>query len=225
MATVAAPQPPAVEPNRVVLREVAWETYCQLRDEPENDSIRMTYLNGELTLMSPALRHDQGSRWLFLLVAAVAEASQVEFEPIGTTTLRRQGRAPRRGVGKEADEGFYFGAAAVQISDNDEIDLRVDPPPSLAIEVDHTGDSSGALAADARIGVPEVWRYGPGKPFLWFGRLVGTRYEAIDRSLGLPRLTPALVLEALAARYQEGGMGTLAWTTWLRAWAAALPMP
>jgi len=216
MATAADPVLSRVAIEPVVLFDVAWETYCRLRDPESNNSIRMTYLDGTLTLMSPALRHDNGSRLLLLVVATVAEASGIEFEPTGTTTLRVEG------VGKEPDEGFYLGDAAVQIRDNEEINLRVDPPPTLAIEVDHTGDSSLALTTYARIGVPEVWVFKPSGPSLWFGRLVGFGYEPIGRSVVLPRLTSSLVLEALAARTQ-GKTGTLAWMTWLREWASALP--
>ena len=216
MATAVDPALSRVAIEPVVLFDVAWETYCRLRDPESNNSIRMTYLDGTLTLMSPAIRHDHGSRLLFLVVVTVAEAGGVEYEPIGTTTLRVEG------VGKEPDEGFYLGDAAVQIRDIDELDLQLYPPPTLAIEVDHTGDSSQALAIYARIGVSEVWIFKPTGPSLWFGRLVGSDYEAIDRSVVLPRLTSALVLEALAAR-TRGGMGTLAWMTWLREWVAALP--
>ena len=222
MTSVTAPPYPTSLWHQVDLHDVPWDLYCSLRDLEANNPVRMTYLDGALTLMSPALHHDQGARRLFLIVAAVAEASQIEFEPTGTTTLRLEGNQAREGAGKEPDEGFYLGAAAVQIRDNAAIDLRVDPPPSLAIEVDHTGDSTPALAAYARLGVPEVWVYRPAGSSVWFGRLAESGYEPIDRSVVLPRLTPPLVLEALAAR-TEGGMGTLAWTGWLRAWAAALP--
>ena len=215
MAT-AAPIASRVAIEPVILRDVAWETYCRLRDAESNNSVRMIYLDGTLTLMSPSIRHDKRSRLLLLVVSTVAEASGIEYEPIGTTTLRVEG------VGKEPDEGFYFGDAAIQIRDTEDLDLQVDPPPSLAIEVDHTGDSPQALATYARIGVPEVWVDKPSGPLLWFGRLAGSGYEAVDRSTVLPRLTTSLVLEALAARTQ-GGMGTLAWMTWLRNWAAALP--
>ncbi len=218
MATAIAPSPTRTRAEPLVLRDVAWETYCQLRDAESNNSIRMTYLDGTLTLMSPSIRHDKSSRFFCYLIAAVAEASGIEFEPIGTTTLRVEG------AGKEPDEGFYIGDAAVSIRDNEELNLQVDPPPSLAIEVDHTGDSSDALATYARIGVPEVWVYKPSVPSLWFGHLAGPGYESIDRSINLPRLTPSLVLEALGAR-TRGAMGTLGWMTWLRGWAAALPMP
>jgi len=200
--------------------DVEWEDYCRLRDDPSNDHVRMTYLDGELT-MSPLSRHDSKSRLLFLLVTTVGE---IDFLIIGTTTLRRQGRARRRGAGKEADEGFYLGADEARVRDNDDLDMAVDPPPSLAIEVDNTVDSKDALPAYARIGVPEVWIYKVKPGTLRFLRLAGAAYEDVDRSLGLPRLTPSLVLEALAAR-ASGGMGDRLWIRWLDGWARGLPEP
>ena len=44
------------------------------------------------------------------------------------------------------------------------IDLTVDPPPDLVIEVDITSPSLDRLPIYARLGVPEVWRYdGPAR--------------------------------------------------------------
>jgi Uma2 family endonuclease len=104
----------------------------------------------------------------------------------------------------------------------DQIDLEVDPPPDLAIEIDNKADSFKALALYARIGVPEVWRYKAKTKTLWFGRLVEGRYETIERSLNLPKLTPALVLVALD-RMNE--VGEIASKPWLRDWARGLPDP
>ena len=39
-----------------------------------------------------------------------------------------------------------------------EIDLRRDPPPDLALEIDVTHSSLDRLAIYAALGVPEVWR-------------------------------------------------------------------
>ncbi len=68
--------------------------------------------------------------------------------------------------------------------------------------------------------MPEVWRYKPGKKALWFGRLVGDTYETVDRSVNLPRLTPALVLQAFE---EAERLGESEWRTWLLAWAPSLP--
>jgi hypothetical protein len=64
--------------------------------------------------------------------------------------------------------------------------------------VDNRGSSRGRLPVYAALGVPEVWRYRVRRGELRFVRLVDGAYEPLDRSLALPMLTPALVLEALA---------------------------
>ncbi len=207
----------------MTLHNVEWAVYKGLRGDPANDGLRMEYLDGDLTIMSPQLRHDNNSRRLLYVVTAVARAWRVRLLPIGATTLNREGEAEIRGVGKEPDEGFYLGDDEARVRDNETLDLAVDPPPSLAIEVDNTATSESALPAYARIGVPEVWIYKVREHAVWFGGLVDGKYATIDRSLGLPRLTPALVLQALDARL--GGLDELDWLDWLDAWARGLPEP
>src|SRR4051794_31662694 len=83
------------------------------------------------------------------------------------------------------------------MSHKDEIDLVIDPPPDLWIEVDNRGSSRGRLPLYAALGVPEVWRYRVKQGRLWFGRLRDDHYVPIEQSLALPMLTPQLILEAL----------------------------
>ena len=211
------------EAEIVHLSDVEWEDYCKLRDDPANDHVRMIYLDGTLTIMSPEYRHDTGSRRFFRVVTTVADAWDINYLAIGTTTLRRQGRARLRGAGKEADEGFYLGEDEARVRDNEDLDMAVDPPPTLAIEVENKATSKHALPAYARVGVPEVWVYKARARALRFLRLEGESYREVDRSVALPRLTPALVLEALAAR--APGLGDRLWARWLEGWAQALPEP
>ena len=84
------------------------------------------------------------------------------------------------------------------IRDKVEIDLAIDPPPDLAIEVDNTRNFEGKLPIDAALRIPEVWRYDAKAGALWFGRLQadGT-YAPLTQSECLPLLTPGRVLEAL----------------------------
>jgi Uma2 family endonuclease len=205
-----------------VLRGVDWETYNRLRDHPSNGHIRMSYLDGTLILMSPELIHDRYGRRLAMVIDEVTEALGIFVEGIATTTLRLSKMKRAKGTGKEPDYGFYFGQNAIRMHRRVELNLEVDPPPDLAIEVDYKADSAKALKLYARLGVPEVWRYKPPSQELWFGRLAGETYASIDRSLALPRLTPALVLSALA-RIDE--VGTSAAKPWLRDWARGLPDP
>jgi Uma2 family endonuclease len=214
---------PRTHPTNI-LRGVSWKSYIRMRNHPGNDHLRMSYLDGTLILMSPEYIHERDSGRLALLVRFVAEALAIDVAGIGTTTLRKKGRGRRKGSGKEADNGFYVGANEARIRRKTTIDLEVDAPPDLAIEVDNKSDSAVALPTYARIRVPEVWRYDARENTLWFGRLAGETYVAIDRSLCLPMLTPGLVIQALDV-FENGDMSETAWLSWLREWARALPEP
>jgi Uma2 family endonuclease len=205
----------------VTLRDVDWETYCQLRDEPANRRIRMDYLDGTLALMSPEYIHDRGAESLGLVVRGVTSGLGLEVKGMWTTTLRRA-TARRKGAGKEPDNAFYIGENERRMRKLKSLDLAVDPPRDIAIEADNTRDSKRALLIYARLGVPEVWRYDAPKHSLWFGRLAGDHYESSDRSLALPRLTPTLVLQALDV-FDEGEKDENAWFEWLKGWARDLP--
>jgi Uma2 family endonuclease len=209
----------AAEPA-TVLHAITWKTYCRLRDNECNYHMRMSYIDGTLILMSPEYLHEGNSWRLAMLVSEVTEALRIPCLGTATTTLRRKGDRPRKGSGKEPDQAFYIGESELRMRGREDLDLDVDPPPDLAIEIDNKADSSRALELYARLGVPEVWRYKPRTKTLWFGRLVGDHYESIDRSLNLPRLTPALVVQALG---QANSMGQIDWKPWLRAWAVELP--
>jgi Uma2 family endonuclease len=226
MATATIARAPAgtgaAASNAVTLVNVDWETYCKLRDEPANDRVRMSYLDGTLTLMSPALRHDKGAEVLGVLIRAVTKGFGLEVLGTRSTTLRRPGDDPARGSGKEPDTAFYIGESERRMRKKEELDLTLDPPPDLAIEVDNTGDSEASLPTYARLGVPEVWRYDVRGGSLWFGRLEGDSYAEVARSVCLPRLTPSLVLEALGV-LDQGEMGENAWHEWVKAWARGLP--
>jgi Uma2 family endonuclease len=208
-------------PAGETLHHIEWAEYCKLRDDPANDHVRMTYLDGDLTIVSPHLIHDFESRRIMLVVMAVARAWRVRCMAVGTTTLRKEGRGPLQGAGKEPDEGFFLGDDVARIRGKTSLDLSIDPPPNLAIEVDNAANSEAALPTYARIGVPEVWRFDVTERTLRFGRLEGDHYEESDRSLGLPRLTPTLVLQALEARMLEPD--DIDWLDWLDRWVRALP--
>jgi Uma2 family endonuclease len=71
--------------------------------------------------------------------------------------------------------------------------------------------------------VPEVWRFDPLKDRVTFWRRKddGT-YEAIDRSLGLPGLTPADVLEQLRL---ADAIGAGEWFARLNEWVRNVIRP
>ena len=205
---------PAGQP-RFRLHQIPWSLYLALRAADDRRGVRMSYLDGTLELMSPEYLHDKAASRLERLIFIVAEELDIAYACTRTTTLKRPGGGATRGAGKEPDTTFYF-AHEPSIRDKDEIDLNVDPPPDLAVEVDNTSDSARALPVYAALGVPEVWRYDVRSGSLWFGRLEDDgHYVPIERSDSLPRLTPALVLEGLALCQ---GVSELRWGRLLRDW-------
>ena len=187
------------EPMRIILHAVPWAVYKALRDVEDNNHIRMTYFDGTLELLIPEFIHHRGAIRLSTLVRAVGGAFGVTYHGAGTTTLRRRcRREPLSGQGREPDASFFFGAQADQIAVRRSLDLKVDPPPDLAIEVDNAADSHWKLRVFARLRVPEVWRYDVEVGTLWFGSL-GARgkYEAIEQSAALSMLSRAWALDVL----------------------------
>jgi len=202
--------------QRVILHNVRWETYERLLAEHADSSApRFTYDRGELEIMSPSPEHERVNRRLAQLVLALTEEMGVEAEDLGSTTFRREDL--KRGF--EPDSCFYIENEEL-IYGKDRVDLSVDPPPDLVIEIDITSPSISKLPIYAQMGVPEVWRYDGEHLTMW--KLEGSRYTEITESLALPSLTNAVVSD-----FAEKSKTTKR-TTWLmavREWAQSHAHP
>ena len=202
-------------PRHSRLTGVTYDMYLRLRSAPGNRGLRMAYNDGVLETMSPEFRHDKGARRIFTIVLAYCKAFDVPLIPAGATTFSRGAPGLRKGRGKEADESFYLREAVDHVADKETLDLNVDPPPSLWVEIDNWGSSRSRLPLYAGLKVPEVWRYRDRRRTLWFGRLSGEVYEEIPTSVALPGLSPAAVLGLLdEGRAQRNDT---VWTRWLEA--------
>lgn len=191
--------------QRVVLHNVSWETYeLLLADHEDSGAPRFAYDRGELEIMSPSPEHEKLNRRTAQLVMAFAEETSVEAEDFGSTTFRREDL--ERGF--EPDSCFYI-ENEESIRGKSRIDLTVDPPPDLVIEIDLTSLSMNKLPIYARIGVPEVWRY-DGRRFVIL-KLEGDGYVEANESIVLPPATAA----ALSDLVEKGK--TTQRTDWLRA--------
>ena len=81
----------------------------------------------------------------------------------------------------------------------DEIDLSVNPPPDLAVEIDISSSSLDQLGIYAALGVAEVWIYN-GVQLNLYRLQQGNRYEQCTLSPALPALSPETVLDFLSRR-------------------------
>ena len=128
--------------NHLVLHDISWETYEQLLEIFSDRSIpRITFYRGSLELIRPRTEREVYSWHLGQLVAELTAAMGLEIIGFKSSTwpLREQA------TGKEADECFYIQNEA-KVRNKLQIDLTVDPPPDLAIEVDLTHSSIDAIS-------------------------------------------------------------------------------
>jgi Uma2 family endonuclease len=141
--------------HRVILHNTSWETYERLMKERGESRVpRFAYDRGELEIMSPSPEHEAFNRSIALLVEFMAAELGVDVYDLGSTTFRREDL--ERGF--EPDSCFYI-ENEERVRGKAQIDLSVDPPPDLVIEIDITSPSFNKLPIYAQMGVPEVWRY------------------------------------------------------------------
>ena len=190
MSTVIAP---AIVRDRLLLDNVDWRTYTRfLYLFAEHPGYRLTYDRGRLEIMSPLPEHETDGDFLGCLARALSDEMGLTIKGGGSTTLRRRRR--RRGL--EPDRCYWI-ANEPAMRGKRTLDLRIDPPPDLAIEVDVTSSSLDRMGIYAALGVPEVWRLDDRT--LTFHALDAKRkYTVVSHSLSFPLVTPADLMGFLA---------------------------
>src|SRR5580658_7263974 len=131
--TAMTPPIAVCDQQHIVLDDVSWATYQNLLDDLEQRPIRLTYDNGSLEIMPPLPIHEWWKGRLGRMIEMVSLERKIEIESLGSTTFSRHDLAK----GLEPDECYYV-AHAADIRGKQEIDLSVDAPPDLAVEVDIT---------------------------------------------------------------------------------------
>src|SRR5438132_7530835 len=140
--------------GHLVLTGADWRTYSRLlRVFAERPSVRLTYDRGDLEIMSPLPEHESDADMLGRFVVVLTEELGLPIKAGRSTTFRRRGL--RRGL--EPDNSYWI-ANEPRVRGKRRINLRIDPPPDLAIEVDVTSSSLNRMGIYAVLAVPEVWR-------------------------------------------------------------------
>jgi Uma2 family endonuclease len=197
----------------LVIDGIDWKTYSRLLTIfAERPSVRLTYDQGRLEIMSPVLEHDDEGRFLGQLVWVLTEELEMPLHPGGSTTLRRKLKA--RGI--EADECFWI-ANAHRLKGRRRLDLRIDPPPDLAIEVDVTHSCMDRLGIHAVLGVAEVWRL-DGDVLTFHVLGPRSKYTIAERSRTFPLVTPKDLMQFLHQARQAGDQNPVIrrFRQWLR---------
>jgi Uma2 family endonuclease len=139
--------------HRVLLHRVSWQEFEAILDEMgEHRSTRLAYYQGTLEIVAPLPKHERAKVIIADLLKILLDELDCNWEPLGSTTLKRQ----EMESGIEPDDCFYIQNHALMIG-KEQIDLSVDPPPDLALEIDVT--SKTQLSAYEALRIPEIWRY------------------------------------------------------------------
>ena len=212
-AVITPPQttPPQADlEGRIIMHGISWQTYERLLEDLADCSVpHLTYDQGELEIMSPTALHDRVTRAIEALVTLTSLEMEVEVLSLGSTTYKR--KDIERGF--EVDASFY-GQNESRIRGKREIDLPVDPPPDLVVEIDVTSSSIDKLALLAEFEVPEIWGYKDGQFDIL--QLDSGSYRSVETSGVLPFITAQTLTDLVA---QSLTLTPLEWKKKVRDWA------
>ncbi|WP_438007700.1 Uma2 family endonuclease [Sorangium sp. So ce321] len=198
VAAAHMPFPSSTAPpgeQRFVIHGVPWQTYVRLRDELDTPSLRMTFCEGTLELMSPSIDHEAAKTLIARLIELFALERDVPLHGYGSTTFRREAKA--RGL--EPDECYCVGEPLKEF-------------PDIAIEVVLTSGGIDKLSVYSGLGVREVWFWE--RDAFQIHALRGEEYENIAASELLPDLD--LVALARFVRWPDQHAAAKAFRSWLR---------
>ncbi|NEP41960.1 MAG: Uma2 family endonuclease [Okeania sp. SIO2H7] len=166
--------------NKVLLKDVKWEEFKDiLEDLGEARSTRIAYEGHTLEIMTPLPEHETGKVLIGDLVKTLMQELDVDYWPLGSTTFKNE--LMQQGI--EPDDCFYIENEA-KVRGKKRIDLSVDPPPDLALEIDVTSRTHPSIYE--ALGVPELWRFEKGKLKIYL--LEDGKYVESDKSKNFPNL-------------------------------------
>ena len=196
--------------QRVLLQDVTWQELETIIEElGEHRAARIAYDKGILEIMAPLPEHEDNKEIISDLVKALLEELDIEFRCLGSTTFKNEFMAQ----GIEPDQCFYIKNEAA-IRGKNRIDLTVDPPPDLALEIDIT--SRTHLNIYQALKVPELWRFEKG--ILTINLLQDGNYVESQSSLNFSHLPLIEVIPQYLEQSKTAGRNATlkAFRSWVR---------
>lgn len=159
--------------------------------------VRLSYYRGKMEITMPSPEHEEYVDLIQDLTRLLVRELGLRMESRGTALLKRE----LRETGAQPDGCFYIQHAA-EIIGKRQLDLTIDPPPDIVVEVDLSTDLRGKFTIYATLGVPELWRY-DGLSFEMY-HLTETGYVEAPASLAFPFLTASVMTDFLEQSKEFG---------------------
>lgn len=196
--------------QRVLLHDVSWQEFEEILEElGEHRAARIAYDNGTLEIMTPLPEHEDNKEIIGDLIKALLEELDIEFRSLGSTTFKNQEMVK----GIEPDQCFYIQNEAA-VRGKKRLDLTVEPPPDLALEIDITSRTHPSIYEAQK--VAELWRFEKGK--LQINVLRGEEYVAFQDSPTFPGLPLTTVIPRYLEQSKTAGRNAIlkAFRAWVR---------
>ncbi|ACK66228.1 protein of unknown function DUF820 [Rippkaea orientalis PCC 8801] len=161
--------------SEIILQYQTWDDYENLLEIRQEKPLPKIYFHAKtntIRLMSPLPSHGNRVDILRDLVKSLLGKQGKDWHCFDPITLKHFKQA-----GVEPDTCFYIDHRDA-ILGKEKLDLSVDPPPDLAIEVDFT--SLTDIEAYQTLKIPELWIYR--QSILKIYRLVGENYQESSTS-------------------------------------------
>lgn len=184
--------------GEVILRHQTWLDYEKLLESRQDKAAIKIYFDAEtqeIRIMAPLPGHGKKSDTLSDLVKALLRYQGQDWDSFDPITLKRIELA-----GLEPDACFYIQNRQA-ILGKERIDLEIDPPPDLALEIDLT--SSTKPKDYQAIGVPELWIYR--RKVLYIYLFDGQQYQERSNSPTFPGIPVKQLIPKYVERAWEAG--------------------
>ena len=169
------------EDQLLILTGASWEDYEKL-DSPEYNHYLISYLNNQITIMSPGRNHERIAQMIADIILSYCKRFDIIYFPFGSTRLKEENKE-----GKEPDTAYAFGV------DKDS--------PDLAVEVNFTSGSIDDLTKYKYLKVKEVWIWQNRE--LKFYHLQSDRYIEVKESIFLKGIKSAILIHYINRGFTE----------------------
>jgi Uma2 family endonuclease len=203
--------------QRFVIDHLSWAEYEAIGEAlRDRAGLRLTFSDGRLELMSTSFEYERLKSLVARLIDVLTEELDLGTIAAGSTTFKLEGL--KKGVEPDL---CYYAANAEHVRNKMTIDLTIDPPPDLVVEIDVTNSSVPRLAIYAALGVPEVWRW-HNETFRVYELDPARTYQERPASTAFAvEFDPAAFLRFLTVGFREGDTPMArAFRAWLRQWVA-----